>query len=98
MGTNGDPWCVDQVKDTMKKKCVQARCGCLLFQLFVLQMECLCILSELSTPAGGVPGLPSRSRGCGVHILSPLADRTVMREDFMSVVVRFKIQANHNIY
>lgn len=81
MGTNGDPWCMDQMKDTMKKKCVQARRVCLLFRLFVLQSECLFIVSELSTLARGVPGLRSRSRGCGVHILSPLADRTIMRED-----------------
>lgn len=91
MGTNGDPWCVDQLKDTMEKKCAHAGRGCLLFQLFVLQIECLCILLELSTPAGGVPGLGSRSRGCGVHIFSPLADRAIVREPFLSVVVRLKI-------
>ena len=37
--------------------------GSLLFQVFVLQLECLS-LSELSTLAGGVHGLPSRPRGC----------------------------------
>ena len=47
-----------QVRDTMKGKGAQDRHGSPLFQL-----ECL-HLSELSTVAGGVLGLPSRSRGC----------------------------------
>lgn len=81
MGANGDTWCVDQMKDTMKKKCAQDGRGSLLFQLFVLQIECLRILSEPSTLAGGAPGLPSRAGGCGEHILSPPADRTIVRED-----------------
>ena len=54
--------------------------GSLLFQVFVLHLECL-RLSELSTLAGGMHGLPSRSRGCWTLISSPLADPTIVRGD-----------------
>lgn len=50
--------------------------GFLLLQVFVLQLERL-RLSELSTLAGGVHGLPSRSRGCRTFISSPLAHPTI---------------------
>ena len=59
-----------------KENAHRTELGCLLFQVFVLQLERL-RLSELSTLAGGMHGLLSRSRGCRTLISSPLADPTI---------------------
>lgn len=73
--------------------------GFLLFQPFVLQINCLWRLSELSTGRRCACDASRLGQGVGFLlncILSPLADMTAVRGDIL--IVRVIIQVNHDTY